>query len=468
MPQSAEAVLEMIVKGQRETEEAFEKVGDGMKQVADQSEIVNSRMSKMSQGLELAQKNMGKLAMAAASMGAAAWALNKVQKEYMESSAALQFAVERQGVAWQEVEQQLQPLMLAFSQATAISFPELERATADLTLIVGDANEAFRLVKLGADMKGAGLTFEQGFDLVKKVLGGDEGATAQLKFLYQNFNLTGEGMELLNQLAPQVVGSAEKMATPFDKLQNNIGLVASKLAELNEALGGFPVVAIGVVAGAAAIAGVIALIGSGAGLVALGISALITALLLIWENWDKIIAQLKKRWDEILADYRAVWDPFWKRLQTIWTEISEGWQRDWATVVEGWQTFWDNMGGIFQGFVGLLKGGVNAIINLLNILIRAFNRLPEINIPSWVPGLGGKSFGIPDIPEIPGLQHGTASWRGGAAIVGEAGPELVNLPRGASVTPMGGMQRIIIYLDSRVIAEAVIPHWTEEVRLQGI
>jgi hypothetical protein len=34
-----------------------------------------------------------------------------------------------------------------------------------------------------------------------------------------------------------------------------------------------------------------------------------------------------------------------------------------------------------------------------------------------------------------GLQHGTSSWRGGPAIVGERGPELVDLPRGARVTP---------------------------------
>jgi len=33
------------------------------------------------------------------------------------------------------------------------------------------------------------------------------------------------------------------------------------------------------------------------------------------------------------------------------------------------------------------------------------------------------------------LQHGTSYWGGGSAIVGEAGPELVNLPRGSAVYP---------------------------------
>jgi hypothetical protein len=34
------------------------------------------------------------------------------------------------------------------------------------------------------------------------------------------------------------------------------------------------------------------------------------------------------------------------------------------------------------------------------------------------------------------LADGGNIYRGGAAIVGEAGPELLNLPRGASVTPL--------------------------------
>jgi len=40
----------------------------------------------------------------------------------------------------------------------------------------------------------------------------------------------------------------------------------------------------------------------------------------------------------------------------------------------------------------------------------------------------------------PGYQHGTASHPGGPALVGEAGPELLNLPRGSSVTPMAGIE----------------------------
>ena len=38
---------------------------------------------------------------------------------------------------------------------------------------------------------------------------------------------------------------------------------------------------------------------------------------------------------------------------------------------------------------------------------------------------------------IPGFQSGVQNFRGGMALVGERGPELVNLPRGSDVIPSG-------------------------------
>ena len=72
-------------------------------------------------------------------------------------------------------------------------------------------------------------------------------------------------------------------------------------------------------------------------------------------------------------------------------------------------------------------------------------------------------------PDIPLMAAGGLIRAAGAAIVGERGPELVTLPRGASVMPtpavqaigaapgLEGEQTIItkVYLDRRQIAEAV-------------
>jgi hypothetical protein len=53
------------------------------------------------------------------------------------------------------------------------------------------------------------------------------------------------------------------------------------------------------------------------------------------------------------------------------------------------------------------------------------------------------TVGAPDNPRppsgtYPGFAAGVQNFTGGPAIVGERGPELLNLPRGSSVIPLGG------------------------------
>ena len=45
-----------------------------------------------------------------------------------------------------------------------------------------------------------------------------------------------------------------------------------------------------------------------------------------------------------------------------------------------------------------------------------------------------------DEEEVPQLAEGTPNFKGGKAIVGEKGPEMVNLPRGAEVIPNNKLQ----------------------------
>jgi TP901 family phage tail tape measure protein len=83
------------------------------------------------------------------------------------------------------------------------------------------------------------------------------------------------------------------------------------------------------------------------------------------------------------------------------------------------------------GFVGgLLKHMLNVVIRALNAAIGIINDITpgEINIP-----LAPNIPAVPDIPTIPYLAKGAVNWPGGWAVVGEEGPELVNLPKGADV-----------------------------------
>lgn len=88
--------------------------------------------------------------------------------------------------------------------------------------------------------------------------------------------------------------------------------------------------------------------------------------------------------------------------------------------------------GIWDGLVLIVKTPLNSIIELVNKFIGGLNKL---KVPDWVPGIGGNGI---NIPEIPLLAKGGNVISGGQAIVGEAGPELLELPVGARVSPLSG------------------------------
>ncbi len=102
-----------------------------------------------------------------------------------------------------------------------------------------------------------------------------------------------------------------------------------------------------------------------------------------------------------------------------------------------WRQAWEGVKSIFKGifdtFAAICKAPINAVIGIINGAISALNKI-NVTIPDWVPGLGGKSFGI-NIPTIPQLYKGTDNWKGGAAIIHDRGGEIVDLPKGSRVYP---------------------------------
>lgn len=109
--------------------------------------------------------------------------------------------------------------------------------------------------------------------------------------------------------------------------------------------------------------------------------------------------------------------------------------------INAWASIAEALSPIFKGIWNVIKWLVNGIIDFINILIRALNKL-HWKIPNWVPVMGGKEFGF-SIPEIPKLAKGTNYFSGGTALVGEEGPELVELPRGSKVIPTKKTEQII-------------------------
>lgn len=117
------------------------------------------------------------------------------------------------------------------------------------------------------------------------------------------------------------------------------------------------------------------------------------------------------------------WDVVKDRLSQIWGSIKQ-------TASDVWNGIWNTIKGVINWIIG----GINKMINALNS-IRI--KVPAINIP-LVGKVGGFEIGLPRIPTIPELAAGGIIQRSGLALVGEAGPELLELPQGAKVKPLTG------------------------------
>ena len=81
------------------------------------------------------------------------------------------------------------------------------------------------------------------------------------------------------------------------------------------------------------------------------------------------------------------------------------------------------------------KALVNGLITVWNM---ADLRFPRIDVPSWVPGVGGKGFGGFDVfPDIPTLAAGGIVTAPTLAMLGEGGPEAI-IPLDQGGGRMGG------------------------------
>lgn len=88
------------------------------------------------------------------------------------------------------------------------------------------------------------------------------------------------------------------------------------------------------------------------------------------------------------------------------------------------------------------RSAFNWIIGKMNGLIGGLNKL---QVPDWVPLIGGKGINIPSIPMLyKGTDYfqPTRAW-GNMALVGEQGPELVELPTGAKVNTASETQNML-------------------------
>jgi hypothetical protein len=166
----------------------------------------------------------------------------------------------------------------------------------------------------------------------------------------------------------------------------------------------------------------------------------------------KVIIPILQKWQTVKDFFGGLKDEAILKVQGIYkffsTKISEIWDSlpsiPELFTLDFWKKLAVNIGtalaGVGESLIGGIKSALNVLIGVINTMLQSIDF--SIDIPDWVPGIGGKSVGI-DLSgfNIPALAKGGIVNKPTLAMIGEDGPEAVvplsqrNNPGGAG---MGG------------------------------
>lgn len=201
------------------------------------------------------------------------------------------------------------------------------------------------------------------------------------------------------------------------------------------------------------------------GVVVLALVALAAGLVVAYKRSETFRSIVQGAFDAVTSAARSLKDMFdaaktkavdaWNAIQVAWsaagvffdnlkTSLTRKFSGLWIgiktsfdAVIDSVRNAWSSFGFPKPSFSGLFGNIKTAFKSAINAVIGMWNDL-EFRIPA-IKVLGKQVFGGTSIgtPNIPYLARGGVIRSPGAAIVGEAGPEMVQLPRGARVTPLG-------------------------------
>lgn len=227
------------------------------------------------------------------------------------------------------------------------------------------------------------------------------------------FPLLGDGINLvadgigfvsdhLNILAPIAIGAAAafgafKLATLLSTAA--MGPATAALTVSGVATGAWTTVSGLATTATTALGAAFRFMTGPIGIIITVIGAVVAAGVALYKNWDTVKA-------------KAVAVGNW--LKTTWTNVSTSLKG----IVDGIK---EHFRAGFASLVGYVKAPINAVIGAVNGVVSSINGV-GIDIPDWVPIIGGKSFRV-SIPSIPMLAAG--GFTDGLSIAGEAGTEAV-------------------------------------------
>lgn len=137
-------------------------------------------------------------------------------------------------------------------------------------------------------------------------------------------------------------------------------------------------------------------------------------------DWTESFGALGEVMNAFLRSAQEIYEGIKKTLGGIVDFVAGVFTLDWG---RAWQGVIDIFGGLFDTLAAIIKAPINNVIGLINGMLQAVvagvNAIIEklngisVEVPSWVPGLGGKSFGFDlqpvTAPKIPYLARGTVA-----------------------------------------------------------
>ena len=215
------------------------------------------------------------------------------------------------------------------------------------------------------------------------------------------------------------------------------------------------------------------------GIIIVAIGALIAIGVAMWMNWDSICAWCKSAFQavgnffvsvgtSIGSFFSGLWTGIKDTAVGVWNSITGFLSGAWNTISSAAVSVFTGIGNaiknVWNGIVGAIKGAINSIISAINSMIRG----AVSGVNGLINGINSVTgaVGIPAIPtftapQIPMLANGGMIRTAGTVIVGEKGPEMLSLPKGAKVSPIDNSKRsenkfyINIYADGKSVDEMI-------------
>lgn len=140
-------------------------------------------------------------------------------------------------------------------------------------------------------------------------------------------------------------------------------------------------------------------------------------------GWDSLKTNWSSGWSSLASGTRSGWSGVQSTFTGIVSYLSGSFSNSWASVWRGLVTVFKN---IMNGLGTAIKAPLNLVIDSVNWVIEGLNKI-SFKTPDWVPGVGGKQFGV-NVGRVPRLAKGGLITKNTYAELGEGNKHEAVIP----------------------------------------